>query len=106
MQNETPGDHGKNAEEPKKIAVKSGNSEGSSGLSKNELQRLQKRMLNLEEKISQLEANLVEIEIQLQNPPDNANKVVQLGKKYSEVQSALLQHMQMWEELALQLDRV
>jgi hypothetical protein len=44
--------------------------------------------------------------MQLQNPPVDAKKVVQLGKKYSEVQSALSQHMQLWEELALQLDRV
>jgi ABC-type Fe2+-enterobactin transport system substrate-binding protein len=63
-------------------------------------------MLRVEEEISQLEANLAAIEMQLQNPPDDAKKVVQWGKKYSEVQSALSQHMQLWEELALQLDRV
>jgi uncharacterized coiled-coil DUF342 family protein len=63
-------------------------------------------MLRVEEEISQLEANLAELEMQLQNPPDDAKKVVQLGKKYSEVQSALSQHMHLWEELALQLDRV
>ncbi|MBW6475366.1 MAG: ABC-F family ATP-binding cassette domain-containing protein [Anaerolineaceae bacterium] len=106
LQNETIKENGKVEQEPKKIAIKSGQSEGSLGLSKNELQRLQKRMLRVEEEISQLEANLAELEIQLQNPPDDAKKVVQLGNKYSEVQSALSQHMQLWEELALQLDRV
>ncbi len=106
LQNETIRDNGKVEEEPKKIAVKSGKLEASSGLSKNELQRLQKRMLSVEEKISQLEANLSELEMQLQNPPDDAEKVVQLGKKYTEVQLMLSQHMQLWEELALQLDRV
>jgi ATP-binding cassette subfamily F protein 3 len=106
LQNETTRDNGKVEEEPQKIAIKSGQSEGGTGLSKNELQRLQKRMLRVEEEISQLEANLAAIEMQLQNPPDDAKKVVQWGKKYSEVQSALSQHMQLWEELALQLDRV
>jgi len=106
LQNETIRANGKMEEEPQKIAVKSGQSEGSSGLSKNELQRLQKRMWRVEEEISQLEANLAALEIQLQNPPEDAKKVVQLGKKYSEVQSTLSQHMQLWEELALQLDRV
>jgi len=106
LQNEITRANGKVEEEPKKIAIKSGKSEQGLELSKNELQRLQKRMLNVEEKISQLEANLAELEIQLQNPPDDAKKVVQLGKKYSEVQSTLSQHMQLWEELALQLDRV
>jgi len=106
LQNETIRDNEKVEEEPQKVAIKSVQSAGSSGLSKNELQRLQKRMLRLEEEISQLEANLAELEMQLQNPPDDAKKVVQLGKKYSEVQSALSQNMQLWEELALQLDRV
>jgi len=106
LQNETIRDNSKVEEEPKKIAVKSDKLEASSGLSKNELQRLQKRMLSVEEKISQLEANLAELEMQLQNPPDDAKKVVQLGKKYTEVQSTLSQHMQLWEELALQLDMV
>ncbi|MBE0687183.1 MAG: ABC-F family ATP-binding cassette domain-containing protein, partial [Anaerolineaceae bacterium] len=106
LQNETTRNNGKIEEEPKKISIKSAQSEGSTGISKNELQRLQKRILVVEEKISQLEANLAELEMQLQNPPDDAKEVIQLGKKYSEVQSALSQHMQLWEELALQLDRV
>lgn len=106
LQNKTARVDGNVEEEPKKITIKSGQLEGSSGLSKNELQRLQKRMLRVEEEISQLEANLSALEMQLQNPPDDAKKVVQLGKKYSEVQSALSQNMQLWEELALQLDRV
>ncbi len=106
LQNKTARVDGNVEEEPKKITIKSGQLEGSSGLSKNELQRLQKRMLRVEEEISQLEANLAALEMQLQNPPDDAKKVVQLGKKYSEVQSALSQNMQLWEELALQLDRV
>jgi ATP-binding cassette subfamily F protein 3 len=106
LQNETTRHNGKVEEEPQKIAIKSGQSEGGTGLSNNESQRLQKRMLRVEEEISQLEANLAAIEMQLQNPPDDAKKVVQWGKKYSEVQSALSQHMQLWEELALQLDRV
>lgn len=106
LQNETTRDNGKIVEEPKKIVIISGKSEGSSGLSKNELQRLQKRMLRVEEEISQLEADLVKLEMQLQNPPDDAKQIVQLGKKYTEMQSALSQHMQLWEELALQLDRV
>ena len=63
-------------------------------------------MLEVEEKISQLEANLAELEKQLQNPPENAGIVVQLGKHYTEVQSSLSQQMQMWEDLAIQLDRV
>lgn len=106
LQNETARVDGNVEEEPKKIAIRSAQLEGNSGLSKNELQRLQKRMLRVEEEISQLEANLAELEIQLQNPPDDAKKVVQLGEKYSEVQSTLSQHMQLWEELAIQLDRV
>jgi ATP-binding cassette subfamily F protein 3 len=106
LQNETTRINGKVEEEPKKVSIKSAQSEGVNGLSKNELQRLQKRMLRVEEEISQLEANLAALEIQLQNPPDDAKKVVHLGKKYSEVQSVLSQHMQLWEELALQLDRV
>lgn len=106
QQNETIRGDGKVGAESKKIAIQSAQSESGTGLSKNELQRLQKRMLAVEEKISQLEANLAELEMQLQNPPDDAKEVIQLGKKYSEVQSVLSQQMQLWEELALQLDRV
>ncbi|MDO9086293.1 MAG: ABC-F family ATP-binding cassette domain-containing protein [Anaerolineaceae bacterium] len=106
LQNETTRNNGKVEEKPEKMAIKSGKLEQRVGLSKNELQRLQKRMLEVEEKISQLEATLAELEKQLQNPPDDAGKVVQLGKNYTEVQSTLSQQMQLWEELALQLDRV
>ncbi len=105
LQNETTRNNGEVEEEPKKIAIKSVQLQSATGLSKNELQRLQKRMLRVEEEISQLEANLSELEIQLQNPPDDAKKVVQLGNKYSEVQSALSYQMQLWEELAIQLER-
>jgi ATP-binding cassette subfamily F protein 3 len=106
IQNETTRNDGEVEEKPEKLAIKSGKSEQSAGLSKNELQRLKKRMLDVEEKISQLEANLAELEKQLQSPPDDAGKVVQLGKNYTEVQSALSQQLQLWEELALQLERV
>ena len=75
------------------------------GLSKNEMQRLQKRMLDVEEKISQLETNLLDLEKQLQNPPDDSLKVVQLGEKYTEMQSELTQNMKIWEELAFQLEQ-
>jgi len=106
LQNETSRNIGKVEEKPEKIAINDNKLKQSAGLSKNELQRLRKRMLDVEEKISQLEANLAELEKQLQNPPEDAGKVVQLGKNYTELQSALSYQMQLWEELALQLDRV
>jgi ATP-binding cassette subfamily F protein 3 len=106
LQNETSRNIGKVEEKPEKIAINDNKLKQSAGLSKNELQRLRKRMLDVEEKISQLEANLAELEKQLQNPPEDAGKVVQLGKNYTEMQSALSYQMQLWEELALQLDRV
>ena len=106
LQNETSRNNGQLEEKSEKIAIKSGKLEQRIGLSKNELQRLQKRMLEVEEKISQLEANLAELEKQLQNPPENAGNVVQLGKNYTELQSSLSHQMQMWEDLAIQLDRV
>ena len=69
------------------------------------MQRLQKRMLAAEAKISQLEAELTSIELALQNPPDDAGKVVQLGQEYSKLHSVLSEQMQAWEELAKQLEQ-
>ena len=80
-------------------------SEPRAGLSKNEMQRLQKRMLEAEEQISQLESKLSDLEKQLQNPPDDSAIVIQIGKKYAETQSELTQILQIWEELALQMEQ-
>ncbi len=105
LQKEQAQENGKEQEKEQKTPVKSSKLEQNPGLSKNEMQRLQKRMLAAEAKISQLEAELTSIELALQNPPDDAGKVVQLGQEYSKLHSVLSEQMQAWEELAKQLEQ-
>ncbi len=104
LQNEVTAENGKDQKKEQTIALKTSKIEQIPGLSKNEMQRLQKRMHAVEAQISQLEADISAIESALQNPPDDAGKVVQLGKDYSKLQSVLSEQMQHWEDLAKQLE--
>ena len=105
LQKEQAQENGKEQEKEQKTGTKTSKLEQNPGLSKNEMQRLQKRMLAAEAKISQLEAELTSIELALQNPPEDAGKVVQLGQEYSKLHSVLSEQMQAWEELAKQLEQ-
>jgi ATP-binding cassette subfamily F protein 3 len=104
LQKELAHENGKDQEKEQKTPVKSIKPEQNPGLSKNEMQRLQKRMMATEDKISQLEAAITNIELALQNPPEDAGKVVQLGQEYARLNSDLSEQMQAWEELAKQLE--
>jgi ATP-binding cassette subfamily F protein 3 len=104
LQKELAQENGKDQEKEQKTPVKSIKPEQNPGLSKNEMQRLQKRMMATEDKISQLEAAITNIELALQNPPEDAGKVVQLGQEYARLNSDLSEQMQAWEELAKQLE--
>lgn len=104
LQAQIVAENGKDREKGQKITIKSSKTDPSLGLSKNETQRLQKRMQNLEAKISQLEAEITAIELVLQNPPEDAVKVVQLGEDYANLQSILAEQLHNWEALAMQLE--
>jgi len=95
----------KSEKKTEKVGIKGTRVEPRPGLSKNELQRLQKRMQEVEINISRLEIHLSELEKQLQNPPDDGEKVVSLGNRYTTVQTELSDSMKVWEELALQMEQ-
>ena len=88
----------------KKQVEKSGSEHKPKTRSKNELMRLKKQIEDVELKILLIEGRLAELEQQLQNPPDDGEKVVQLGVEYAEVQARLNEQMQLWERLVGELE--
>ena len=66
------------------------------------ISRIQKQVKESEKRIEELEAKLEELGKQLEQP-ENASDMT-LVNKYTELQSALDEEMQKWEELSLQLE--
>ncbi len=70
------------------------------GPSKFEMQRRQRQVDALEKEIGALERRLGEISRQLENPPADPGKVLQLGEEYNRLEQKLEEKMQSWAELA------
>ena len=66
------------------------------------ISRIQKQVKESEKRIEEMEAKLEELGKQLEQP-ENASDMT-LVNKYTELQSALDEEMQKWEELSLQLE--
>ena len=66
------------------------------------ISRIQKQIKESEKRIEEMEAKLEELGKQLEQP-ENASDMT-LVNKYTELQSALDEEMQKWEELSLQLE--
>ena len=66
------------------------------------ISRIQKQVKESEKRIEEMEAKLEEVGKQLEQP-ENASDMT-LVNKYTELQSALDEEMQKWEELSLQLE--
>ena len=66
------------------------------------ISRIQKQVKESEKRIEEMEAKLEELGKQLEQP-ENASDMT-LVNKYTELQSALAEEMQKWEELSLQLE--
>ena len=66
------------------------------------ISRIQKQVKESEKRIEEMEATLEELGKQLEQP-ENASDMT-LVNKYTELQSALDEEMQKWEELSLQLE--
>ena len=66
------------------------------------ISRIQKQVKESEKRIEDMEAKLEEFGKQLEQP-ENASDMT-LVNKYTELQSALDEEMQKWEELSLQLE--
>ncbi|MDD6510676.1 MAG: ABC transporter ATP-binding protein, partial [Prevotella sp.] len=66
------------------------------------ISRIQKQVKESEKRIEDMEAKLEELGKQLEQP-ENASDMT-LVNKYTELQSALDEEMQKWEELSLQLE--
>lgn len=66
------------------------------------ISRIQKQVKESEKRIEEMEARLEELGKQLEQP-ENASDMT-LVNKYTELQSALDEEMQKWEELSLQLE--
>jgi ATP-binding cassette subfamily F protein 3 len=60
----------------------------------------QDAMQKLEAEISRLESDLEAIGKQLENPPDDPQKVFELGNNFSRIQHALDEEMKKWEILS------
>lgn len=80
------------------------NTTSNQGLSKNERQRLEIKMKDLEARIIQLEEDLKNLALKLQNPPGDGKLVQQLGLDYQQTQDQLGEIMEQWEELAVKLE--
>lgn len=96
-------------EEQEKKTVENEHKEKDSAISyaeRKELQkkisRIQKQVKESEKRIEEMEAKLEELGKQLEQP-ENASDMT-LVNKYTELQSALDEEMQKWEELSLQLE--
>ncbi|HZW03613.1 MAG TPA: ABC-F family ATP-binding cassette domain-containing protein [Anaerolineaceae bacterium] len=70
------------------------------GLSKNEQWRRQKRLGELEEAITELEARLAAVTRQLETPPDDPAQVTRLAHEYERLQADLDQRLHEWAEAA------
>ncbi|MPM41706.1 putative ABC transporter ATP-binding protein [bioreactor metagenome] len=71
-----------------------------SGLSKDQQRKLKERLSGLESEVNMLEQHLKSIEVQLENPPSDANKVQRLGEEYARVQKDLEERMEEWARLS------
>ena len=96
-------------EEQEKKAVANEHKEKDSALSyaerkeqQKKISRIQKQVKESEKRIEDMEAKLEELGKQLEQP-ENASDMT-LVNKYTELQSALDEEMQKWEELSLQLE--
>ena len=96
-------------EEQEKKAVANEHKEKESALSyaerkeqQKKISRIQKQVKESEKRIEDMEAKLEELGKQLEQP-ENASDMT-LVNKYTELQSALDEEMQKWEELSLQLE--
>jgi len=63
----------------------------------------QEAMKNLEAEISRLESELESIGKQLENPPDDPQKVFELGNNFTRIQHALDEEMKKWEVLSAEM---
>ena len=96
-------------EEQEKKTVANEHKEKNSALSyaerkeqQKKISRIQKQVKESEKRIEEMEAKLEELGKQLEQP-ENASDMT-LVNKYTELQSALDEEMQKWEELSLQLE--
>ena len=96
-------------EEQEKKAVANEHKDKDSALSyaerkeqQKKISRIQKQVKESEKRIEEMEAKLEELGKQLEQP-ENASDMT-LVNKYTELQSALDEEMQKWEELSLQLE--
>ncbi len=70
-----------------------------SGMSKGELQKLQRKMRDVEDAISSLEGRIKEIETQLEAIPSDPARVQKLGGEYTHLQAELEERLQEWTAL-------
>ena len=82
----------------------SGRNEKNSGLSKNERLRLSNKLEQVEKAIVELEAQIDQLEGQLQNPPEDGNLVRNLAVEYHKTQDKLAENLKIWEEVATRLE--
>ena len=82
----------------------SGRNEKNSGLSKNERLRLSNKLEQVEKAIVELEAQIDQLEGQLQNPPEDGNLVRNLAVEYHKTQDKLAENLKVWEEVATRLE--
>jgi predicted RNase H-like nuclease (RuvC/YqgF family) len=63
----------------------------------------QETMKRLEARISDLEKELDAISRQLENPPVDSQKVLDLGNRFNQIQKELEDQMQKWETLSTEM---
>jgi ATP-binding cassette, subfamily F, member 3 len=63
----------------------------------------QEVMQKLEAEISRLEGELDVVSRQLESPPDDPQKILELGKNFNRIQQVLEEHIQKWETLSTEM---
>lgn len=73
------------------------------GLSRNQQQQLRKKMAVIEKQIEGLELELAHITARLENPPNDPQKVQQLGQAYNTTRNQIDTLLAEWEALTIQM---
>ena len=89
---------------PEKKSTHPTKSPVSTGLSKGEQRKIQRKIELVEEKIGHLEHQLKTVESQLENPPADPGIVQKLGSDYTSLHRELEEHLEDWSRLVDQLN--
>ncbi|MBT3240930.1 MAG: ABC-F family ATP-binding cassette domain-containing protein [Chloroflexi bacterium] len=79
-------------------------SENNTTISKHEKQRVQKKILSLEDRILNIENKLEGLGKKLSKPSENSSEIIKIGEDYAYYETELEKALEEWENLQLQIN--